>query len=173
MRDWPAVAEFWQKWHATFTQMDGDLPELRLIRVPGDRLQPLWEYLRAAAGSLEPGALWREDEQREVSLEETPDAAALVAAGQVPFFHALLREVRIRGEVLPDLGVFVFPDEIALDYQPGRQWNVDAFVALLTLLHQLQRLAPGATVTTEEQMASEYREAFERAYAEFSARNAA
>jgi hypothetical protein len=153
--------------------MDGDLPELRLSGVPGDQLQPIWEHLRAAAGSLAPGALWRDDEQRAAPLDGTPDAAALVAAGRAPFFHALLREVRIRDEVLPDLGVFVFPDEIALDYQPGRQWNADAFVALLTLIHQLHKLAPDATVTTQGELASEYREAFERAYAEFSARNAA
>jgi hypothetical protein len=85
----------------------------------------------------------------------------------------VLRNVRSAGLELPELGVFYAPGEVALDYQPGPDWDQRTFLAFLALLSDLLDVAPGSRVTTEQAVVDEYREDFERAFAAFRAGNAA
>jgi hypothetical protein len=167
------TADFWHHWHTEFEQNDGSLPELRLVDVPPDALSPIWRLLTGRAAAIAPTTLWREDLAQEVELEGGMDAGDFVSSGKVPFFHTVLRKVRSAGLELPELGVFCAPGEIALDYQPGPDWNQRAFLAFLALLSELLDLAPGSRVTTEPAVVDEYREGFERAFAAFRAGNAA
>jgi hypothetical protein len=117
--------------------------------------------------------LWREDLGKEVQLEGGSDAGDLIGSGKVPAFHTVLRNVRSAGLELPELGVFYAPGEVALDYQPGPDWDQRTFLAFLALLSDLLDVAPGSRVTTEQAVVDEYREDFERAFAAFRAGNAA
>lgn len=167
------VAGFWQRWHAEFEQNDGSLPELRLVNVPPKYLSPIWRVLTDRATEIAPARIWREDLAQEVELNTKVDAGELVSTGKVPFFHVLLRKVGSAGLELPELGVFFAPGEVALDYQPGPQWNRPAFLAFLDLLSDLLDTAPGSRATTEEAVVDEYRTDFEKAFAAFRAGNAA
>jgi hypothetical protein len=72
------------------------------------------------------------------------------------------------GVVIPDLGVFVFPDEIALDYSMGEEWNPANVAAFFELLIQLQGIDPTAVITPSQvYFGPESHERFARALALF------
>jgi hypothetical protein len=48
---------------------------------------------------------------------------------------------------LPDLGVFVWPEEVALDYRMGREWDEQRVIALFELLRRLAAFSPDTCVT--------------------------
>jgi hypothetical protein len=100
-------------------------------------------------------------------VADVPNAAALVAAGAAEAFHILVHSVRVGGVYLPDLGVFVLRGELALDYQPGPEWDASRFYALLDLVCMLKRIAPEATISTEPEVVDHYRRAFEQEVAQY------
>jgi len=52
-------------------------------------------------------------------------------------FHVLAPGLQFAGVVIPDLGVFVWPDEVTLDYRMGPEWGRRQLLALFELLRQL------------------------------------
>ena len=59
--------------------------------------------------------------------------------GEADACHVVLRDTRVGAAVLPELGVFVLPDEVALDYRMGPEWRAEEVAALFTLLRTLLR----------------------------------
>jgi hypothetical protein len=78
------------------------------------------------------------------------NAAALVASGEAEAFHVVFGGLHFRDTTIPDLGVFVFPDQLALDYRMGPAWGPKELEALFQLLDELTALDPRATLTLEE-----------------------
>ena len=62
---------------------------------------------------------WSVTHSKDCPLESVPNAAALVVLGEAEPIHFVLRDIDVGGVRLPDLGVFVFADQIALDYRMG------------------------------------------------------
>ena len=156
--------DFWTKWCTVFLEDDGSLPEVRLTSVSPASVSAIFASLKAAALSLADTALWLVEDERSVSLSEVADPGALVARGEVQFFHSVLRDVRVGTSLLPELGVFVAQDEVSLDWRGGPDWSRTTFLALLDLLCELTRIAPEARVTTEPFVLPEYQSAFEAAF---------
>ncbi|AKJ27087.1 hypothetical protein AAW51_0396 [Caldimonas brevitalea] len=68
--------------------------------------------------------------------DRRPDVR-LVVSREAEAFHLVLGGMRMAGVTLPDLGVFVQPGGVTLDYPMGSEWGemqIEAFVKLLRLL---------------------------------------
>ena len=59
--------------------------------------------------------LWHLPTESNVKLNQFPCAAEVMLKGEAESFHMLLKELRFEGVALPDLGAFIFKDEITLD----------------------------------------------------------
>jgi hypothetical protein len=164
--------------HALFAQIgflfdtdDGSLPELRLTGLSAAQTPLVYARLRALADRIDEGAcFWDRRAGRETPVDDVPNAASLVVAGDADAFHLLLRHPRLGAVALPDLGVSVFDDEVALDYRMGRAWGPTEVGALLGLLCELRRLAPGSRVELEEHARADARDRFAAAVARYCAR---
>lgn len=162
MEQIPPLSPFWREYHEFFDSNDGSLPEVRFTDVSDANLPHLFEHLQHHASTMSPAGFWDPRNQRDVAVADVPNAAALVAAGTVEPFRIMLSGVQVRGTRIPDIGVFVLRGEVALDYQPGAEWNESRFRALLDLICALRTIAPEASVSTEPFVVEEYRLAFER-----------
>lgn len=58
-------------------------------------------------------------------------AAAAVCDGSFEAFHIVLEDLSLGDVRLPDLGVFIDPREITIDYRQGDVWNSQNIAALL------------------------------------------
>lgn len=144
-----------------FDTDDGSLPELRITGLTGDAAARLYARLRSLASRINDGAtVWDLRVDRDTPVDTVPNAAALVVSGEAQAFHVVLQDPRLDGVALPPLGVFVFPDEITLDYRMGASWGPREISALLDLLCELRRLAPGSRVELEEHAPADARDRF-------------
>ncbi len=73
------------------------------------------------------------------------------------------------GVRLPDLGVFVFDDQIAIDYRMGEEWRSTELRGLFELLLEISQLDPGSSVTFDPKTLPEVRERFKACWMRFLA----
>lgn len=69
---------------------------------------------------------------------------------------------------IPDLGVFVFPDQLSLDYRMGPAWGPSELEAFFGLLGELASLDPDASLSLEEGMLPDVVARFENAWRRWS-----
>ena len=138
----------WSTFHSIFATDDGTLPEIDISHVTPAGLARMWMYLRSSAlGYAGDAWFWHHGTEHETSLDSVPNAAALVVTGEAEVFHTVLNGISYFGSVIPDLGVFVFQDAIALDYRMGHDWNAANLTALFELLCQLQQIDQSAHIS--------------------------
>ncbi len=153
-----------------FDTDDGSLPEVRLTGLSGDQAAAVYAQLRALAHEINDGAyFWDARADRERLVESVPNAASLVVSGEAEAFHIVLQDPRVGAVALPPLGVFVSPDEVALEYRMGAEWGPSEVAALFALLCELQRTTPGLRVELEDHALAEVRHHFAAAVAQYCA----
>ncbi len=128
--------ELWNNLHDMFDTDDGSLPDIYVRNLSGQGVKDMWAYLcHSAAGLAGDPSFWHIAKGQSIPVDAVPKAAELVVSGEADSFHAVLRGISFGEAVIPDLGVFVFPDAICLDYRMGPEWGLKA---LFDLLNQLQ-----------------------------------
>jgi len=149
-------------------------PEIWLASLSPHGVSRIFASLMSRAQSTsENPAFWSVAEDREVPHSAVPDAASLVVAGEAEAFHLVIRGVAMDGVAIPDLGVFVFHDSIALDYEPGQAWGPPELEALFALLCELHDLDPQARVMLEEGTCEMWQQRFRSAWDAYRAGTAA
>jgi len=129
---------------------DGSLPEIELSFGESDAVSKAYETLRSCASGLagETAGYWSIPDSKDVAFSIEDNPAPLVTAKLAQPFHVVLEGVRsLSGENVPDLGVFVFPDRIAIDYRMGPEWAISAVVGLFEILDALLGLSDSPTMT--------------------------
>jgi hypothetical protein len=136
----------WKRLHFLFDTDDGALYDVRLTELQAEDVAIAFDFLRSRAQMDLHATFWHRGLDREERLDAYSNPARLVADGVAEPFHVLAQGLSLRGVTLPDLGVFVWPDEITLDYFKGPAWGEPQVLALFELLRQLVALAPGSRV---------------------------
>jgi hypothetical protein len=131
-----------------FVTDDGSLPEVEVSFNTHAQAETAFQYL-CERGSVSvafgPNNVWSKSSHSERPYAG-PGDAALVDSGEIDPFHVVLRNVCCGSDVtIPDLGVFVFPDSLTIDYRMGADWGEPQIDSLLKLLSQLRQL--GGTVS--------------------------
>lgn len=126
-----------------FVHNDGSLPDIELSGLSGKEVEDIYAFLtsRSRVSTFET-TFWDTIANRDVPVDSSRNAAALVANGRAEGFHVCLTGLHVDGVELPELGVFVFDDSIELDYRMGPEWTEAAILAFFELLFQLARIAP-------------------------------
>ena len=160
--------ELWNNLHDMFDTDDGSLPDIYVLNLSAQGVENMWAYLRqSAAGLASDASFWHIADGRSIPVDAVPNAAGLVVSGEAESFHAVLRGISFDGVVIPDLGVFVFPEAVYLDYRMGADWGPAQLSALFELLNQLQLLDREAVVTLPEECTAEARKRFATAFADY------
>lgn len=79
----------------------------------------------------------------------------------------MLRDIEMNGVRLPDLGVWVFDDQIAIDYRMGPRVAFRATARLFQLLMELLRSDPKACVTLDPKTLAEVANRFQACWSRF------
>jgi hypothetical protein len=157
--------QLWQELHDLFDTDDGSLPEIQIRNLASDEVIAIFDYLQNACHQLAKSAsFWSIEDQEDKPINSVPNAAALVTQGRAEAFHVLCQELNYGGEVIPDIGVFVFDDQINLDYRMGAEWNAGKLKALFEILQEIIRIAPAAKITIEEYALQKVRKHFEETW---------
>ena len=90
---------------------------------------------------------WSKTAQNDLRVDPVENAVRLVVSGEADAFHIVVSGLSCNGAVVPNLGIFVFDDSIALDYRPGPEWGPAELEALFACLREVKRLAPSAEIT--------------------------
>ncbi|MUV14646.1 hypothetical protein [Noviluteimonas gilva] len=149
---------------AYFEEDDGSLPEVDIAFASDAGLLQAFDllYSLSSANVASGEAHIHEREQARDRRFEGPEDARRMLAGQVDPFHVLLADIDVAGQRIPDLGVFVFPGRLCLDYRMGQAWTDARIDALLQLLVQLEALGGRVSVPGwEDSGEDEFRKAIE------------
>jgi hypothetical protein len=165
-----ATSWLWNEIHDFFDTDDGSLPEIRVDYSDTQATASGFALLRKLAATISPESPCfcsvPGDEER--PLDSVPNAAALVVSGQAHPFHVVFDGIQLRGATIPTIGVFVFPDQLALDYRMGAAWRAAEAEALFALLLQLVALDPRATLSLEDGILPELAARFQSAWRRYS-----
>jgi hypothetical protein len=139
----------WDDLRDLFDTDDGSLPEIRVNYSDCSATVAGYALLRERAARIvsERASLWSNTQSTSLPVDSVPNAAALVVSGEAASFHVVLGGIQSQGVTIPDLGVFVFSDQLALDYRMGPDWGARELRALFALLAELAALDPQASVS--------------------------
>ena len=142
----------WDQLHDCFDTNDGSLPEFRVTYFDRQAMVKGFRLLRDRAANInESASFWSVTDEADRAIDSVPNAAALVVSGEAEAFHFVACGIRSGATVLPDLGVFVFDDELALDYRMGPDWGPAKLCAFFDLVADLTSLDSDATLSFAEQ----------------------
>ncbi|MEG3998101.1 hypothetical protein [Microcoleus sp. SVA1B1] len=125
-----------------FETDDGSLPEIEVAFADPSLVSLAFKHLYdrgARNATANGGYIWINSSQSERPFSG-PEDALLVASGAAEAFHVVLSGITEADHPIPDLGVFVFTDSLALDYRMGSSWGQSEIQSLLALLRQLREL---------------------------------
>lgn len=125
-----------------FETDDGSLPEIEVAYSESSQVSAAFNHFFACGArnvTRGGGSLWIRASQSERPFAG-PDDATLVTTGAADPFHLVLGSVNGAATPIPDLGVFVFTDNLTLDYRMGPSWGAREIQSFLLLLQQLQAL---------------------------------
>jgi hypothetical protein len=161
--------QLWKELHYLFDTDDGSLPEIWIVNLSKEGVVAIFSYLQNACRAIASGAVfWSLEDQQEKPINSVPNAADLVAQGRAEPFHFLCQALTYEGVVLPDIGVFVFGDQIALDYRMGKEWDAVKLNALFGILKEVKRIDSGARISIEDYALPQVRKQFETTWRRFS-----
>lgn len=125
--------------HRYFNEDDGSLPEIELHFRSSSQVAGAFAHLfdlGAVDVTVSGCRVWVQATDTERLFCSATDVD-LVVHGALQPFHILLAKIAPIGTVLPDLGVFVEPDGITLDYRMGPEWGAAQVDGLIHLLREL------------------------------------
>ncbi len=139
--------ELWNAIRGCFETDDGSLPSIEINCLSTGDVEAIYSSLRERSRLWNNDAVfWDVKRKCEVPVDSVENAASLVAQKIAEPFHICLTELTVKDVTLPDLGVFILPDSIELDYRMGAEWSRDRVAALFLLLCQLANMALSAAI---------------------------
>lgn len=164
----------WNELRDFFDADDGTLPEVRVDFRDSAATVSGYALLRRRAARVvsEKAYFWSKTHDEARPLDSVSNAAALVVSGEAEAFHVVFCGIQSGGVAIPDLGVFVFPDQLTLDYRMGLAWGPIQLAAFFRLLGELASLDPDASISLEEGVLPDMAARFQNAWLRWSAEHA-
>ena len=123
---------------------EGDAPELHVVGLRDGDLVRCFDVLQQHAPCWSDRRFHLDDERVDVTVDERPDVAELVASGRVTYACIGAEAISIDGVVLPLLEMFLYADEMQFFWWPGDAWTRERVAAFFMLLLELIGIADGA-----------------------------
>lgn len=139
-----AIKQSWGTLRTHFLEDDGSLPEVELTNLTPQEIAAVFSRLwdRAEWDSESLASYHHRETEEDRTIHHPASVAKLVCNGEANSVHVLLKGLSHEGHTIPDLGVFVHPDSIELDYRKGSGWGVTQLAGLFDLLYEVTIIAP-------------------------------
>ena len=147
---------------------EGALPGISIHDLSGAEIVLVYATLRSRSRrEFGEQTFWDRELGQERRLSDVPHAAELVIRGRADSFRHCLHAIEADGVELPPLGIFVFEDEIELDYDPNDSWGWNEIAGLLQLLLEIADIAPSARISLDDEVAPQDTERFDIVWRSF------
>jgi len=137
------MLQAWNDLREYFEIDDGSLPDLLAVRFERvEAVSDAFEYLRSISESInaEP-TLYSLHLKKRIAVTSVGNPAMLVANGEAESFCLMFNGALSKNEAdFPELGVFVFPEELQFYYRPGPDWSALALKELFRILSALSKI---------------------------------
>lgn len=123
-----------------FDSDDGSLPEVQFDVPNPDSVRDSYLFVQACASRIESrrACYWSRSQNIEVPITIGDDPVAELIAGNAESFHVVFGGVvSPSGYRVPPLGVFVFLNELAIDYRMGKDWDIDSIGGFFEILDRV------------------------------------
>ncbi|MEO1743552.1 MAG: hypothetical protein AAFR99_17290 [Cyanobacteria bacterium J06629_9] len=142
----------WNELHYLFDTNDGSLPEIHVNYTNAEATVEGYALIRQRASRVvtESPYFWSKIYSKEMPLDSVENAARLVVSEEAECFHVVFGGIRYENFTIPDLRVYVFTDQLALDYRMGDEWGPGELNALFLLLAKLVHLDTEANLSLEK-----------------------
>jgi hypothetical protein len=164
--------QLWEAIHELFDTISGELPEIDLDCLSGHQIIKIFSLLAAHSKEIL-GTFWDNKMNADRPICSVENAAKMVVEGKASCFHALMRGIEINGTAIPDLGVFVYEDNMSLDYRMGPKWGPRELAALFQLLGRIKKLAPDIKVRHWDEEPGDMQGPFQKTWQEYLRENLA
>ncbi|MFZ5952382.1 MAG: hypothetical protein ACOYXC_16900 [Candidatus Rifleibacteriota bacterium] len=144
----------YQQTSVFFSRDDGSYPEICVCNLNPDQVIRAYKLIRKFCGFVVGRPRFFNREQAcEMALDEIGCAAELVTDSRAQPFHFMVRNLKFGKDwQIHELGVFVMPNAIALDYVKGPAWGELEIESLLVLIMLIIRNSPESFVRLEEEI---------------------
>jgi hypothetical protein len=116
-----------------FGKNDGSLPDIEFDNLSGEEVIFGYEFVKKSAEriSSEKPYYWSTSQSAEIPILLQDNPSCYVVSGEAEPFHICFDGILSQsGKNIPELGLFVFPDCLAVDYRMGSYWGIDAIEGL-------------------------------------------
>ena len=119
-----------------FCKDDGSYPEICVCCLPGSRVKEIYGFIRKNCQfTVGKPRFFNREQDCEMELNDVDCAATLVTEGKAQPFHFMVRNVRFgKDSFIPEVGVFIMHNAVALDYEKGPIWGELEIESLLLLV---------------------------------------
>ena len=145
-----------------FSKNDGSFPEICICGLSAEEVNKSYKLIREKSRfNVGKPTFFNREAEKEMDLDEVEDASAMVTEGKAQPFHFMVREICFgKRHRIPELGVFILHNAIALDYEKGPCWGEIEIEALLLLILQLLGDSEKNFIKLEESVSQEDRDKF-------------
>lgn len=152
----------YQKSSDFFAEDDGSYPEICICNLSKDQVVLAYHFIRnQCAHFVGQPTFFNREQDCEMKLTEVECAASMVTAGKAQPFHFMVRNIRFgRDNLIPELGVFIMHNAVALDYEKGPFWGELEIESLLLLILKVMHDCPESFVRLEEAVSEENKNRF-------------
>ena len=137
----------WRSIQTLFEQDDGSLPEIELVGLEPTAIPQVFGMLwREGRDATRGGATYFDRQAGQefpiTNASEAERAATLASQEKAEPIHVVLGGLERLGTTIPDLGVFVAPQAVTLDYRMGVPWGPKEVSALFELFLSIAAWQP-------------------------------
>lgn len=151
-----------------FEKDDGYFPEIYLAKIPREKVVKIYDLIRAKTRFLVGSpTFFHRVEQKDKGIDSVPNAALEVVSRKAEPFHFLVQGVIFLETRIPDLGIFIFDNGVAIDYQKGKAWGEKEILAFFEFLRQVVDLAGDAEIAMDSMIPEDLRTRFFLALGEY------
>lgn len=152
----------YQQANSFFSVNDGSNPEICICPLPRQAVISAFRMIRQNSGrSVGSPVFFSIADNSEILLDEVECAATMVCDGLAQPFHFIARDIRFsRDNHIRELGVFIMPNAVALDYETGPLWGELEIESILLLILVITKGLQNVSICLEEHIAEAERNRF-------------
>lgn len=163
----------WLRVKSCFENDDGSFPTIEIANLTPAEVGEVYSYVRSSAVVANPEAsFWDRVDGVDRNLDDVPNAGLWVAERRAAPFHFAVDGIHVNGIALPRLGMHIFQDLIAIDYQMGADWNPHNVSAFFSFLRSLVARTASGVVRASASEAPPEDIAFIEAWNDFAKQHA-
>lgn len=161
--------KLWKLIRDNFEEDDGSLPTFELNDLDRSTISKLYKnFVSGATVISKDPTFWDTKKKCNRNLNDVENAASLVVLGVAEPFYFCIKNFPLGEVKIPYMGIFIFQQTIAIDYQMGSYWTPEKVLALFFWCKAIIDSVEGSSLQPSESEGPPDPKAFMKAWEEFN-----